>query len=168
MTASITGSQLTEGEQRALRAWFRRHWETGVDFNRECGMRVLRWEADGVDIALPYADELSAHDRIFHGGVISALIDTAGGGSVLAGHDFAKGSRLSTVTMSVQYLLPARGPEVVAHARCVRRGASLHFADVEVRGRDGATCARGQVAVRVAGERPGIGDILDELREGQR
>lgn len=78
----------------------------GVAFNRYCRLRVTRWDPDGVEIVLPYTETLSAHEGLFHGGVVSALIDTAGAGAVIAGHDFTKGSRLSTVSMSVQYLAP--------------------------------------------------------------
>lgn len=155
VTASVP---LSEDEQQRRRAWFRERWERGVRFNRDCGMRVLRWDPDGVEMLLPYAEGLSAHEGVFHGGVVSALIDTAGGGAVIAGHDFTKGSRLSTVSMSVQYLLPAVGAEIVAHARCVRRGGKTHFAEVEVHRPDGQICARGQVVVYIAGERPGVGE----------
>ncbi|GAA2409763.1 hypothetical protein GCM10010191_17990 [Actinomadura vinacea] len=147
----------SEQEQRDLRAWFREHWERGVEFNRECRIRVRRWDPDGVEVVLPFAQRLTAHDGVFHGGLLSALIDTAGSGAVMAGHDFAKGSRLSTVSLSVQYLAPAPGPEVVAHARCVKRGGRVHFSEVEVRLADGTVCARGQVVVTVSGERPGVG-----------
>ncbi|MCH5675566.1 PaaI family thioesterase [Streptomyces gilvus] len=147
---------LSEQEQRDLRTWFREHWERGVAFNWDCGMRVRRWDPDGVEMALPYSERLTAHDGVFHGGLISALIDTAGGGAVMAGHDFAKGSRLSTVSLSVQYLAPALAPEVVAHARCVRRGGRVHFSEVEVRTADGSACARGQVVVSVSGQRSGV------------
>ncbi|UGQ11246.1 PaaI family thioesterase [Yinghuangia sp. ASG 101] len=159
---TVTAStRLSEPEQQRRRAWFRERWEHGVRFNRECGMRVGRWDSDAVEMTLPYAEELSAHEGVFHGGVVSALIDTAGGGAVIAGHDFDKGSRLSTVSMSVQYLLPAIGPEIVAHARCVRRGSRTHFAEVEVRRPDGQVCARGQVVVNIAGERPGVGEPIE-------
>jgi uncharacterized protein (TIGR00369 family) len=153
-----TPPPLTEQEQLEKRAWFRDRWEQGVVFNREIGMRVQRWDSDCVEMVLPYTDHLSSHEGIFHGGVISALIDTAGGGSVMAGHDFTKGSRMSTVTIAVQFLKPARGPEVVAHAKCVRRGRRLHFAEVEVLNGDGGVCARGQVTVSIEGERPGVGE----------
>jgi uncharacterized protein (TIGR00369 family) len=156
---------LTEQEQRARRAWFRERWEHGVVFNREIGMRVVRWDPDVVEMALTYTDLLSSHEGIFHGGVISALIDAAGGGAVMAGHDYTKGSRMSTANLSVQYLQPARGPEVVARARCVRRGRRLHFAEVEVHGGDGIVYARGQVTVSIEGERPGIGEPHPRLRQ---
>ena len=153
-------SPLSEREQQERRAWFREHWERGVGFNRDCAMRVVRWDPDGVEMAVPFSERLSSHENVFHGGLISALIDTAGGGSVIAGHDFAKGSRLSTVSLSVQYLAPALAPEVVAHARCVRRGARVHFSEVEIRRSDGTACARGQVVVTVSGERPGVGEPI--------
>ena len=153
-------SRLSVEEQRSRRDWFRERLERGVQFNRLCRMRVLRWDASGVEMALPYSDELSAHEGIFHGGVVSALIDTAGGGAVLADHDFDKGSRLTTVTLSVQYLGPARGPEIVAYASCVKRGGRIHYAEVEVRNSGGGVCARGQVVVSISGERPGVGDYV--------
>ncbi len=159
---TVTGpSPLSEREQQDLREWFREHWERGVEFNRDCAMRIRRWEPDGIEMVLPYATRLSAHDGVFHGGLISALIDTAGGGAVIAGHDFAKGSRLSTVSLSVQYLIPAVGAEVVAHARCVRRGGRVHFSEVEVLLPDGKACARGQVVVSVSGRRPGVGRAIE-------
>ncbi len=104
---------LSDDEQRRRRAWFRAHWETGVQFNRSCGITVRRWDNDAVELALPFADRLSAHDGIFHGGVIAALIDTAATGAVMAGHDFNLGSRVSTVSMAVQYLSAAPNEDVV-------------------------------------------------------
>lgn len=156
---TVAARTLSDQEQRERRIWFRARWERGVAFNRHCHIRVTRWDAEAVEIVLPYAEALSAHEDVFHGGVISALIDTAGAGAVIAGHDFDKGSRLSTVSMSVQFLAPARGREAVAYARCVRRGRRLHFADVDVM-TDGRLCARGQVVVSIAGERPGVGEPI--------
>ena len=147
---------LSDEEQHRRREWFRHHWETGVAFNAHAGMTVRRWDPDGVEMLLPYADHLSAHEGVFHGGVISALIDTSGCGAVMAGHDFDKGSRLTTISLSVQYLTVAPGEDVVAHARCTRRGSSIHHAEVVVRSETSdKEVARGLVTVQIAGERPG-------------
>jgi uncharacterized protein (TIGR00369 family) len=148
---------LTEEEQQRRREWFRHHWEHGVPFNRHCHIRVQRWAGDGVELLLPYAEHLSAHQGIFHGGVISALIDTTGCGAVLAGHDFDNGSRLSTVSLAVQYLSAAPGEDVVAFGQCTKRGRSVHFADVVVRSTGGKPVAEGLVSVSITGERPGLG-----------
>jgi uncharacterized protein (TIGR00369 family) len=147
---------LTEEQQQQRRAWFRRHWVEGVAFNRHCQITVQRWDPDGVELALPFADHLSAHTGVFHGGVISALIDTAGTGAVMAGHDFNKGSRLSTLALAVQYLSAAPGEDVVAFARCTRRGSLVHYADVIVRSKSGKDIAQGLVTAQVAGNRPGL------------
>ena len=145
---------LTEEQQRQKRARFRDHWQDGVGFNKACGVHVRRWEADGVEIELPYRDDLSAHDGIFHGGVVSALIDTAGCGAVAAGHDYDKGSRITTIALSVQYFTVAPGEDIVAFARCTRRGRRVNYADVVVRSAtSGKDLAQGLVTVSVSGER---------------
>ncbi len=148
--------QLTERQQQEQRDWFRAHWEHGVAFNKRCDIKVLRWDADGVELFLPYAAELSAHPGIFHGGVVSALLDTTGTGAVMAGHDFARGSRLTTISLSVQYLSVAPGEDLVATGRCTRRGRAVHFAEARACGAtSGKVVATGQVAASISGERPG-------------
>ena len=146
---------LTEQERR--RDWFRDHWTRGVAFNQHCGIEVRRWDGETVELFLPYAERLSAHPGIFHGGVISALLDTTASGAVLAGHDFAKGSRLTTISLSVQYLSVAPGENLLATAWCIRRGRSVHFAQAQACGAaSGKVVATGQVAVSISGERPGV------------
>jgi uncharacterized protein (TIGR00369 family) len=147
---------LTDEEQQFRRDWFRRHWEQGVAFNKHVEISIRRWEPDGVEFFLPYADHLSAHNGIFHGGVVAALLDTCSTGAVIAGHDFNRGSRLTTITMSVQYLSVAPGEDLVALGRCTRRGSSVHFAEAVATGAtSGKELARAQVSVSISGERPG-------------
>jgi uncharacterized protein (TIGR00369 family) len=148
---------LTEAEQMLRRDWFRRHWETNLPFNRLCRISVRHWDSDRVELVASYADELSAHPGIFHGGVLATLIDTAGSGAVMAGHDYNRGSRLSTATLSIQYLSVAKGEDVVAIARAVKRGRTVHVADADITGvTTGKLLARGQVTVTIEGERPGL------------
>src|SRR5215212_8273745 len=148
---------LTEEEQQRRRGWFREHWVDGVAFNRRCNLQILRWDAEAVQIALPYATDLSAHDGIFHGGVVAALLDTTATAAVIAGHDFARGSRLTTISMSVQYLSVAPGEDLVCEGRCTRRGRTVNFAQGTARGAtSGKPVATCQVAVNIAGERPGV------------
>jgi uncharacterized protein (TIGR00369 family) len=144
-------------EQERRREWFRDHWTQGVAFNQHCGIEVRRWDDEAVELFLPYAEMLSAHPGIFHGGVVSALLDTTASGAVMAGHDFAKGSRLTTISLAVQYLSVAPGEALLATARCARRGRSVHFAQAQACGAvSGKVVATGQVAVSISGERPGV------------
>jgi acyl-coenzyme A thioesterase PaaI-like protein len=74
----------------------------------------------------------------------------------MAGHDFSRGSRLTTISMSVQYLTVAPGEDLVCTGRCLRRGRTVSFAEGSARGaHSGKVVATGQVAVNIAGERPG-------------
>jgi uncharacterized protein (TIGR00369 family) len=144
---------LTELDRRE---WFREHWAHGIPFNEHCDIEVRRWDDEAVELFLPYAEALSAHAGIFHGGVVAALLDTTGSGAVMAGHDFAKGSRLITISLSVQYLSVVPGEDLLATGWCTRRGRSVHFAQAQACGAvSGKVVATGQVAVSIAGERPG-------------
>ena len=138
MTDGRTGGpaqvdQLDQADRNAeLRARFRHIYQDEVAFNALVGISITRWDPDGVRFEVPFRDDLSSHADTFHGGVLATLIDAAAGGAVLAGHDFAHGSRLSTVSMTVHYLSAAPGEALVAEARCSRRGRNLNSVHVVV------------------------------------
>ena len=141
------------------RSWFRAHWQDEVAFNRLCGLRITRWNPEGAEAILPFADKLTAHEDILHGGVIAALIDTMGSGAVMAGHDYDSGTRSMTVSLTVNYLSVAPRQDLVASARVTKRGRLMSFAEVEVRGAEtGKPVAQGLVTVLVNGDRPGVPD----------
>ena len=142
-------------ESDRLRRRFRKHYETSVAFNRTCGVVITRWDPEGVVFEIDYRDDLSAHDGIFHGGVVATLIDTSAGGAVMAGHDFSKGSRLTTVSLAVSYLSVAPGEGIVPRAHCLRRGRRLHYVEAAVEAKDSQKLlATGLVTCNVAGDRP--------------
>ena len=58
--------------------------------------------------------------------------------------------------MSVQYLSVAPGEDLICEGVCTRRGRSVNFAQATARGAtSGKPVASCQVAVSIAGERPG-------------
>jgi uncharacterized protein (TIGR00369 family) len=130
--ASQLSGEAAAARNEELRARFRHVYQDEVPFNGLIGMKVTRWDADGVRFEVPFRDELASHAATFHGGVLAALIDAAAGGAVLAGHDFANGSRLSTVGMTVHYLSAAPQEDLVAEAVCTRRGRNLNYVHVDV------------------------------------
>ena len=148
--------QAAKGDHEVLAAWFRRHWAEEIPFDRHAGMVLREWGAERVVVELPYRAELSAHEGIFHGGLIAALIDTTGSAAVVAGHDFSKGTRVTTVSMTVNYLASAPFESAVATGRAVHRGGRLHHAEVEVRSSSGRLLARGSLVVNISGRRPGL------------
>jgi uncharacterized protein (TIGR00369 family) len=147
---------LSVDEQQSRRDWFRSHWQNGVAFNRFCKMSVRQWDADGAQILLPYADHLCSHQGIFHGGVVSALLDATTTGAVICGHDFTLGSRLTTISLNVQFLASSPGEDLLGIGQCIRRGRSVNFAEARVVGASSAKLlATAQVVAHIAGERPG-------------
>jgi len=145
-------------EEAAAKArWFEEHWSHHVPFNVELGLDITDWETGFVRARVPYQPKLSAHDGIFHGGVLSSAIDAIASGAVVAGHDFTLGSRFTTVTMTISFMSVARGDVIVVEGRCLRRGRRLNFARGTVLGVDGTVMAEGMVTVSASGERPRVG-----------
>jgi uncharacterized protein (TIGR00369 family) len=140
----------------ARQEWFREHWKSHIAFNHLIGIEILDWEPGLVRARVPFADQLSAHNGIFHGGVVATLIDTTGTGAVISGHDFNSGSRLTTVSMNVQYMSVAPREDLIAEGICTRRGRSLSFARVSVTSASGKLLAEGMLTVSVSGERTGL------------
>ena len=139
--------------QNETREWFRRHWQDGIAFNRLCGFDVVDFTPDVVRIRATFRPGLSAHEKIFHGGVLATLVDTTGSGAVIAGHDYSLGTRLTTVSMTVNYLSVAPGEDIVAEGVCTRRGRSLNVAQVVVTSESGKRLAEGMLTVNIAGRR---------------
>lgn len=159
--------RLDDDDQIALRAFFRHHFQERVRFNKACGVRVTHWEGDHATFEIDMRDDLSAHPGVFHGGVVSALIDTTGTGAVMAGHDFNLGSRITTVAMSVNYLSAAPGEGLVAEARCTRRGRSINYTEVHVYSSETRKLvAQGLVTCNISGTRAGFDKILEAARRG--
>ena len=82
-----------------------------------------------------------------HGGAIASLLDSAGVMAIKAEVESAvKG--IPTITMTVNYLAPARGIDVLAEATIIRRGRSIVFADVKALSPSGELLATAQVVYK--------------------
>ncbi|HZU79445.1 MAG TPA: PaaI family thioesterase [Acidimicrobiales bacterium] len=87
---------------------------------------------DEVVMRLPFRHELTNDGARYHGGVVAALMDTTAAAAAWSNHDFSKGTRASTVSMSVQYVGAADRSDLLCRARVVRRGRELTFVDITV------------------------------------
>ncbi len=107
--------------------------EEHVPFNRLLGIRGESAAAGRAVLLLPVRPEHLGDVRrpALHGGVVSALIDTAGG--VAAWSALASGESVSTVDLMVDYLEPARvaGP-LRAEAELIRKGNRVCHVRVRV------------------------------------
>jgi uncharacterized protein (TIGR00369 family) len=118
-------------------------------FAAHLGMRSDLIETDHVRLALPFRDSLVTVGDVVHGGAISSLVDTAATLAAWSGLDSLENVRGTTISLTVTFVAAARGRDIVADARVVRRGRSICFCDVEVEDGEGTTVAQGLVTYKL-------------------
>jgi uncharacterized protein (TIGR00369 family) len=84
-----------------------------------------------------------------HGGALASLIDTAAMVAAWSGAETPENLRGTTVALSITFLAPANGEDVVAEASVLRRGRNLAFVEVDVRTADGRGVAKGLVTYKL-------------------
>lgn len=111
---------------------FREICEEVIPFNRFLGIRVGLLEKGHARLTLPYREEFVGDPKrpALHGGVISTLVDMAGGAA--AWTELEEGDRVSTVDLLVDYLLPASRDTLEADARVIRIGNRVAVVQVSV------------------------------------
>ncbi len=139
---------LSDDEQRERRA-FLRATIVKTPYIASLGLVIEQWDEDGVQVRLPFHAALTNDGSVFHGGAIASLMDTAGASAVWAGHDFDKGTRAATVSMTINYLGAAPESDLLADAVCVKRGRDLSFAEIHVHDPDGKPVATGTLVYRI-------------------
>ncbi len=117
------------------------------------GMELREIEDDRAVLALPFREELVTIGDVVHGGAVSALVDTAAMAASWSAIEFdGEPPRGTTVGLSVDFLAAARAQDLLAEATVLRRGASLSFCEVKVRGADdGTLAATGLVTYKLSG-----------------
>jgi uncharacterized protein (TIGR00369 family) len=113
------------------------------------GIVFDRYEPDDVILRLPFRDDLTNDGTYYHGGVIASVIDTAGAAAAWSNHDFTRGSRASTVSMTVQYVGACKKADLVCRARTVRRRNELIFTEITATDPDGQIVAHAVQTYRI-------------------
>jgi uncharacterized protein (TIGR00369 family) len=107
------------------------------------GIELAEIEPDRAVLRLPFRPELATMGDVVHGGAIAALLDTASMAAAWSDDTVPESLAGATVSMSVDFVAAARGVELTATGRVVRRGRSLCFCEVEVTEPGGAVIAKG-------------------------
>jgi uncharacterized protein (TIGR00369 family) len=89
--------------------------------------------------------------RAHHGGAVASLADTAGAVAAWNGHDFGRGTRIVTLSMTVQHMSASPGSDLLAEAWCSRRGRDVVFVTARVTDPEGRSVAE---AMAVFGVKP--------------
>ncbi|MDQ7834393.1 MAG: PaaI family thioesterase [Humidesulfovibrio sp.] len=106
--------------------------ETGIPFNEVLGIKVDELREGYVRLRVPFRPELLGDTRrpALHGGVISTLVDVAGGFAVWT--CCRLDDRIATIDLGVDYLRPAPDRDLVAEATVRLLGNRVGNAHVAV------------------------------------
>lgn len=116
----------------------------GVDLSPEDGSARVVLDVD--------ARHLNRNGSL-HGGIVAMLLDSAAGFAVSRRLSAAGDAPVVTVTLTTQYLAPARVGRVVATGRCAGGGRRLLCSDAELHDVSGALLARASGVFKSIGGR---------------
>ena len=122
-------------------------WRSSPPFYHHLGLQ-LEALADGRSaIRLPFRKEYGNTRGEMHGGAVAALVDAAMSQAVRS--TIEMGSRVATITMTLNYLAPAHG-DLTARGTVVKGGRSVIFAEAEVTDERGQAVCKGSATYRIA------------------
>jgi uncharacterized protein (TIGR00369 family) len=147
-TAAGGGGGLTEDQQQALRGAVPQTM-LATPYLSWLGLAFERYEPDDVVMRLAFRPELTNDGTYYHGGVVAAALDTAGAAAAWSNHDFTRGTRASTVAMSLQFVGAAKRSDLVCRGRVVRRGRELTFTEITATDAGGAVVAHALQTYRI-------------------
>jgi uncharacterized protein (TIGR00369 family) len=109
----------------------RRFMEEAIPFNRVLGIEVAELRSGFARLEIPFRPELIGDSQrpAVHGGVLSALIDTAGGAAAFTLVSLPE-DRVSTIDLRVDYLRPGDAQRLVAEATVTRMGNRVASVDI--------------------------------------
>ncbi len=116
---------LPPGKEDEVRASFARQ-----GLMRAIGAELVALAPGRCTLELPFSDAVGQQRGFFHGGVVGALADTAGGYACLT--LLPPGSEVLSLEYKINFLRPAAGRRLVAEGTVLRAGRSVAVARVDV------------------------------------
>lgn len=101
-------------------------------FVAKLGIVAEALDGDEVRLRLPWDPSNVTLADMVHGGAIATLADVTVMAAAWAGANVPDSLRGVTVSMSLQYLAPARDTDLIGVGRVLRRGKSLVNCEVDV------------------------------------
>lgn len=142
-------ASLSEAQNRELQDSAMANLLVANPFVQVLGLLIESRSTSEVIVRMPFKSDLCNSAGNHHGGSVSALADSAAALAVWNTQDFNKGRRMVTLAMSLQYLGVAPGVDLLATARCTKRGREVAFVAVQVTDVGGAPIAECLVTYRV-------------------
>ena len=121
-------------------------WRSTVPLYIHLGFTLDHLEDGRSQVRLGFQPHLGNSRGEVHGGTVAAIIDAAMSQAVRSLVDREMG--VATMTMTLNYLAPARG-EIICRGSVVKRGRSVMFTEAEVLGEDGVLACRASANYRI-------------------
>jgi len=131
-------------------------YENRLPFNKVLGLRIISLKPDLVKVAFDMTDSLIGNyvQGSLHGGVISSVLDAAGGLTATAGMIQKKVShtkeeiaqniaKVGTIDLRVDYLRPGKGSAFTSSASIMRIGKKVAVTRMELHNNHGRLIAVG-------------------------
>lgn len=104
-------------------------------FRRQKAMALIGAEMGAIEagfcrLELPYREELTQQHGFFHGGILTALADSAAGYAAFS--LYGAEDSVMTVELKMNLMAPARGERLLAEARVTRSGRTLSVVEMDV------------------------------------
>ena len=99
------------------------------------GALIGRVEPGEVEIEMPYRADFTQQNGFVHGGIVTAIVDSACGYAALSLS--APGTAVLTVEYKVNFLAPAKGDRLLARGEVVRPGSTVTVCKGDVVAYDG-------------------------------
>ncbi len=139
-----------------LLGFLKEMWETKLPFNRILGFKVLNLGEESVQVRVDMKADLVGNylHGTLHGGVISAVLDAAGGMNASVGvlHKMDGCSvkeaeniltKMGTIDLRVDFLRPGRGRYFIADSMIMRTGNKVAVTRMEFHNEEGTLIAVG-------------------------
>ena len=156
-------SQRTAKEQHRLLERITRLFEQQICFNEFLGFRIKSLEPQPVEIHFNMRPELIGHFEYgrLHGGVISSVLDVAGGLAIMMGiahyhatentdEILARFTTLATIDLRVDYLRQGIGDSFTASSEVVRLGKRVGVTRSSLMNDEGTLIATGNASYIVS------------------
>src|SRR3990167_4016684 len=127
-----------------------------IPFNRILGLQLDTIAEDHITMRFAMTNELIGNfmHGILHGGVISAVLDMAGGAAAMLAAIQKRAdksldelsailSKAGTISMHVDYIRPGKGQNFIAKAEILHSGNKITFAQMELRNQESKLIATG-------------------------
>jgi uncharacterized protein (TIGR00369 family) len=144
----MTPDVLTEEEQQSRRQAVLEMMPT-TPFIGGLGLVFEEVDGDAAVVRLPFRYDLTNDGTFYHGGVVASVIDTCGALAAWSNHDFNKGMRASTISMSVQDVGACRKSDLICRATAIKRGKELIFTEITATDAEGAVVAHAVQTYRI-------------------